>query len=50
MNFTEPDLPSPTTPLNRLQPLLYSPDVVDGEEQPDEADHVLVHVSYNLIA
>jgi hypothetical protein len=46
-HFSEPDLPSPTTPTHRLQPLANAPDTPDGPvlNKPDVTDHVVVQVS-----
>ena len=43
-HFAEPDLPSPTTPTHRLQPLSNAPDIPDSpiRDESDVADHVVI--------
>ena len=49
-NFGETNVPSPTTPSNRLEPLDHSPDVPDGKEgeQTDITNHIVFQVSNKL--
>ncbi|XP_028412719.1 armadillo repeat-containing protein 2-like [Dendronephthya gigantea] len=43
-HFVEPDLPSPTTLTNRLQPLANAPDAPDGPLYKPDEDHVVVQI------